>query len=105
MGTGSGSTPYISVRFKKPLEFNVDNLPPILILEMVVPREYCETLNVLGSDVLFKHKIIISSSNMKVDIKFLPSEQNNYSTNTLNEYKETFFSGLKGNFDRFVFSS
>ena len=70
------------------------------ILERVVPMHYQKPINIIDVDIIFKHTVMISSTDMKVDMKFLPSEQNNYNKDKLYNYQETIVGQMSKNINR-----
>jgi hypothetical protein len=76
--TGNGKCDYMQVLWREPLLFSIEDLPPVKVYKMIVKKEEPrrdDITKILGFDIISKHTMIISSRDMRVDIKFLPSEQ------------------------------
>lgn len=80
--SGLGNMLVLKIIWKIPILFSIDGLPPIRVSDMIVPLEKIDDFYILGIDILRRHTLIMSSTNMKTDIKILPSERIN---NTLSE--------------------
>lgn len=70
-----GISDYKIVTWKIPLKVSIDNLPPIDVNSMVVPVNFVEDLNIMGTDIIYRHTMLMTSLNKEVNFTFLQSEQ------------------------------
>jgi len=76
MNTALENSEFDMVIWRNPLMVSINNLPPVYLKQMLVPKEGTNT-NVIGTDVINYHTVIISSQGGIVNYKFLSSSFHN----------------------------